>query len=65
MRATSYLANPDQTEATVVLTMSLKHWKEVRDALAGRKESGPWQVDRVIGELVGKMEERFYPRTEH
>lgn len=64
MDAKSFISNPDRTEATIVMTMPLKDWKEVRDALRDNGASGPWQVHRVIGELVDKMEERFYPRTE-
>lgn len=64
MDAKSFISNPDRTEATIVMTMPLKAWKEVRDALKDNSTSGPWQVHRAIGELVDKMEERFYPRTE-
>lgn len=64
MQAQSYISEPDKTDATIVLRMSLSDWKAVRDALKGNGASGPWQVHRVIGELVDKMEQRFYPRTE-
>ncbi len=64
MRAISYITEPDKTDATIMLTMSLRDWKQVRDALQSNSASGPWHVNRVISELVTKMEERFYPRTE-
>lgn len=64
MNAQSYLSDPDNTDATIVLRMSLADWKKVRDALNANRLSGPWQVTRVISECVDKMEARFYPRTE-
>ena len=64
MQAKAYIAKPDETDATIILTMSLGNWKQVAAALSANSESGPWQVNRVIGELVAKMQQQFYPRTE-
>lgn len=64
MHTKSWLTTPDKVDATVMITMTLKEWKEVRDALKGQQHSGPWQIHRVVSECIDKMETHFYPRTE-
>lgn len=64
MNAKSWLTTPDNVNATIQLTMTLREWKEVREALESCQSGGPWQVNRVVYECIRKMETHFYPRTE-
>ena len=59
MRATLRLTDPDDMDATMTLTMKLKHWKELRDQLADRWPAA--DLTSAISSIVTKAERHFWP----
>ena len=50
--------NPDNLEATVAITMTLRDWKRLRDQLKDTAYPA-WRVDAMLRELVEKAEASF------
>jgi len=59
-------ANPDEIAMTLTVTAKLKEWKEIREQLQDqpREYNGAWAFAGVIGQLVDKASDHFYPTIE-
>lgn len=62
MRSTFKLDNPDDMQATMTLTMSVKEWRQLRKQLSDSWPS--WDFSRQIGDLIGAAEAHFYAKEE-
>lgn len=59
MKTKLYTTKPDEIEFTLVVTMSLKHWKELRDAI---KEQWPgWDFRSKITDMILLADKAFVP----
>jgi hypothetical protein len=58
MRSTFKLDNPDDMQATMTLTMSVKEWRQLRKQLSDSWPS--CDFSRQIGDLVRAAEAHFY-----
>lgn len=63
MRAVLKTTNPDEIEFTLTVTMSLKDWKELREAVDGKT----WPASRLheqISDMVIHATKHFWPAEE-
>lgn len=51
------LCNPDQAEASLTLTMTIREWKELRASLTN--DYPAWRVGSMIGKLVAQASQAF------
>jgi hypothetical protein len=58
MRATFQIRNPDEIEATVTVTMTIKEWRGLRGQLT--RDWPSWKFGSVIGDAIRQAEESFY-----
>lgn len=59
MRVRFEMTKPDDMEATMTITMTVKRWKELRAELPDKWPA--WDLGRAIGDVVRQAEESFYP----
>ncbi len=62
MRTKFYLDNPDDMQATMEITMSVKEWKELKEELSDKYPS--WQLSSSIMSLICQAEKVFNEKTE-
>lgn len=62
MRGDCYLTDAENAECTIRISMPLKNWREIHEALKESRESGPWRLNDVIYKLVTDMQKHFYSR---
>ena len=58
MKARFMIENPDDIEATIKLTMTIKKWVELRDQLVNNYPS--WELSSKISEVVSTARKVFY-----
>lgn len=58
MKTRLVIENPDQIEATIKITMTLKEWAEMRDQLSGKHPS--WQLSAAINDVLSQGRRVFY-----
>jgi hypothetical protein len=62
MRTTFKICSPDEIQATLTVTMTVKEWRELRTQLVDSWPS--WQLSRDIGDVIRQAEKTFYANTE-
>ena len=62
MKTRFMMENPDEIEATLKITMSLKKWGNLRDQLSNTYPS--WELSAAIADLLGQAREIFYPKVD-
>lgn len=62
MRMRFELSNPDEADATLLVTMKVKHWKELRKQLGDAYPS--WQLGYHISDVIRSAEESFCKRID-
>jgi hypothetical protein len=62
MRGTFYLQKPDEINATLTITLSLKTWKELRDSL--RDKWPDVELSTLISNAVYTAERTFFVDSE-
>lgn len=61
MRTKLYTTKPDDIEFTLQVTMSLKHWKELRDAIKAQWPG--WDFRAKITDMIYAADKVFVPET--
>lgn len=62
MKTRFMMENPDQIEATLKITMSLKKWDELCGQL---KDAYPsWELSAAITDLLAQARKIFYPKVD-
>lgn len=59
MKTVLYTTKPDEIEFTLKVTMTLKHWKELRDAIDDKWPG--WDFKRQITEMIWAADKTFVP----
>lgn len=62
MRGTFELLKPDEMEATLTVTATVKDWKQLRDQLVDRYPS--WQLSSIVADLVHQAELKFFAKQD-
>lgn len=58
MKVQFAVADPDDTEATLSITMRLKDWKGLRKQLASQYPS--WKLSQAITDVIHHAQQHFY-----
>jgi hypothetical protein len=58
MRATFQIRNPDDIEAAVTITMTIKQWRVLRGQLS--QDWPSWKFGSVISDTIRQAEQSFY-----
>lgn len=61
MYARFQVTEPDKIEVTMVLTMTVKQWKDLRDTL--KDEWPAADLSMKISDLVNQVDKHFYPEA--
>lgn len=59
MKARFMIEKPDEVEATMKITMSVKKWTELRDRLSD--DYPAWELSAKINDLLAQARKVFYP----
>ena len=62
MKAKFKLENPDEIQATIEITMTLKNWEDLSRQLANNYPASEFRS--VISDVVNQSKRHFYPEKE-
>jgi len=61
MKARYMIENPESIETTLKLTMTVKEWESLRDALENKGDVSICNLTRVINDLLSQARKVLYP----